>query len=130
TPAYLSPEQASGRKDLTPAADVWALGVVLYELLAGRLPFQGPTAFATLPAIQTQKPEPPRSINCWVPQDLQAICLRCLEKAPADRYPTAGALADDLERFSRGESIHPQRRSGKPFIRLRRVLRRLPPRSW
>jgi serine/threonine protein kinase len=108
---------------------VWALGVVLYELLTERLPFQGPTPYATLLAIQTQKPVPPGKINWWVPEGLQAICLRCLEKAPADRYPTAEALAEDLERFSRGEPIHRQGRNGKPFIRLRRALRRLPPRA-
>jgi tRNA A-37 threonylcarbamoyl transferase component Bud32 len=105
TPAYLSPEQAAGRKDVGPAADVWGLGIILYEVLTGRLPFAGDTAYATLLAIERQTIVPPRTINRKVPLALERICLRCLRKQPQERYANAADLAADLERVSQGKPL-------------------------
>ncbi|MDY3563545.1 serine/threonine-protein kinase [Gemmata sp. JC673] len=101
TPAYMAPEQASGRtKYAGPAADVYALGVILYECLTGAPPFEhaGADAWPVLHRVIHEPPAAP-SRAARVPLDLDLICLRCLEKGPADRYPTAAALADDLARF-------------------------------
>jgi serine/threonine-protein kinase len=101
TPAYMAPEQVTGGK-LTPAADVWALGVILYQLLTGKLPFVAKTR----PELATQILDaPPPALGLHRPgvdPELQAICLRCLEKTPANRYPSAEALANDLARWLRG----------------------------
>jgi hypothetical protein len=105
TPAYLSPEQAAGRKDVGPAADVWGLGMILYEVLTGRLPFAGDTAYATLLAIQRQPITPPRRIDRKVPRSLERICLRCLRKKSQERYASAAQLAADLERVSQGKAL-------------------------
>jgi urea transport system substrate-binding protein len=97
TPAYMAPEQAAGRgKQVGPAADVWAIGAILYRLLTGRPPFEGETTFETLTAVVTADVVPPRRLNPAVPPALEAVCLRCLEKDPARRFPSAAALADDL----------------------------------
>jgi serine/threonine protein kinase len=99
TPPYMSPEQAGGGKGLGPATDIHALGAILYRCLTGQPPFSGKSLLEILRKVQTEPPAPPRRLNPAVPRDLEAICLRCLKKDPASRYPTADKLAEDLQRF-------------------------------
>lgn len=111
TPAYMSPEQADGRPDdISSATDVYALGTILYELLTGSPPFQEHSVLATLEAVRSREPERPSRRQAGVPADLEAICLKCLEKEPTARYPTASELAADLQRFLAGESVSVRRR--------------------
>jgi serine/threonine-protein kinase len=104
TPKYMAPEQAAGQlEQLSPATDVYALGTILYELLTGQPAFHGRTPLETLERVRTQEPTAPRRLRRELPRDLEAICLKCLEKSPSARYASAAALADDLKRWLSGE---------------------------
>ncbi len=105
TAAYMAPEQAAGRvRDTGPAADVYALGALLYECLTGRPPFDGPQ-HVVLARVMSEEPPPPSRLAPKLPRDLETICLKCLSKEPARRYASAEELADDLRRFRADEPI-------------------------
>ncbi|MCI0378181.1 MAG: serine/threonine protein kinase [Gemmataceae bacterium] len=111
TPLYMAPEQAAGAQHLTTAADIYSLGAILFELLTGAPPYRGDSLLATLLLAQQADPVRPRALNPRVDRDLEAICLKCLEKDPSRRYGSALALAEDLERWRAGEPIHARRTS-------------------
>ena len=106
TPSYMAPEQAAGKNTkLSSATDVYGLGAVLYQLLTGHPPFAGGTTYETIKLLLDTEPRPPRSLNPKIDRELSTICLKCLEKDPQRRYPSALALAEDLEHWLKHEPI-------------------------
>jgi WD40 repeat protein len=123
TAAYMAPEQAAGQKSrIGPQSDLYSLGAILYEVLTGGPPFQGESQVDILRRVVTDDPVPIRRLRPEVPLDLEAICLKCLEKEPEQRYATAAELAHDLRRFLRGEPVKARRLAA--LVRTIRQIRR------
>src|SRR5262249_53228007 len=106
TPSYMAPEQARGKGDeVGPTTDVYALGVMLYELLTGRAPFAAPTSAEVFARLLTEEALSPARLVPKLSRDLETICLKCLDREPSKRYASAGHLADDLRRYQKGQPI-------------------------
>ncbi len=118
TPAYMAPEQLTGNRDLGPAVDIWALGAMLYELLAGTVPFAGDDPPQILANILRHEPVSLRRWQPHLPRDLETICMKCLQKEPGRRYATGTELADDLLRFLDGQTI-----LARPIGRIEKSIR-------
>src|SRR5262249_50942420 len=103
TPSYMAPEQAAGKKDLTVAVDIYSLGAIVYQMLTEAPPSRGNSVLETLQLVKNHEPDQPRRVNPNVDRDLEAICLKCLHKEPQGRYPSAEALAEDLDRWLAGQ---------------------------
>ena len=126
TPRYMAPEQARGdTRHLDRRTDVYALGVTLYELLAGRSPYSATSEVDILLAVLVQEPQPLRQVDPTIPVDLEAVALKCLEKEPGARYDSARALAEDLGRYLDGEPVR-ARRIGLVQRLVRRARRHKP----
>lgn len=124
TPSYMSPEQARGNAPVGPAADIYGLGAILYEVLTGQPPFRGTSALQTMILVQEKQPVAPTELQPQIPRDLETICLKCLEKEPPRRYATVTALIDDLRRFQSDRPI--LARPAGPIEKLHRWARRNP----
>ena len=125
TPSYMAPEQTGGRsREVGPAADVYALGAVLYECLTGKPPFRAARRTETLEQVRTREPVPPSRLKPGLAAELEAVCLKCLEKAPSRRYPSAQALADDLACWLHGEPTRV--RPASRLTRIGKSMRRHP----
>jgi serine/threonine-protein kinase len=125
TPSYMAPEQAAGRNaEVGPLSDVYSVGAMLYEMLVGQAPFNEATPFETLVQVLEGEPPLPRSLNPTVPPELEMVCLKAMAKLPEERYASAAALAEDLERFLRSEPV--LARPHSPRQRLFRWARQEP----
>ncbi|MGI8820871.1 MAG: protein kinase domain-containing protein [Chthoniobacterales bacterium] len=124
TPFYMAPEQISGARSVTAAADIYGLGAILFHLLTGRVPFQGENTVEVLRKAAEQAPPRPRSISPGIPRDLETICLKCLQKDPRARYRSASELADDLDRFLSARSVLARR--ANPAVQFAKFIHRNP----
>ncbi len=125
TPCYMSPEQAAGHpSSVSPQSDIYSLGAILYEMLTGRPPFKEDNPLDTLMQVLESEPAMPSTLNPVVPRELEMICMRCLEKEPRSRYGSAKALADDLDRYLKGEAV--EARPSDVWQKVRRWVRREP----